>query len=132
MIEFGKENIECGKLPPCLLSCQEIIDEDAANNTLEIVVELNSGNIYKIVFEQYLMYLVRNESYTSWDNYEERSGNYFILFSKSRLLDILDTMIIHTEDHSFPGIGIHYGVYTCDHIIDIISAHEPEITEWHD
>ena len=132
MIEFGKGNIECGNFPPYLISCQEIIDEDSVNNTLEIVVEINSNSIYKIIFEQYLMYLVRNESYTSLDSYEERSGNYFILFNKSRLLDILDTMIIHTDDHSFPGIGIHYGVYTCDHIIDIISAHKPNIIERHD
>ena len=65
MIEFGKENKECGKIPPYVISCNEIIDEEHANNTLEIIVGVESGNVYKILFESYMMYLVRNESYTS-------------------------------------------------------------------
>ena len=37
-------------------------------------------------------------------------------------------LIIHTEDYSFPGRGHHYGIYTCDHIIDVISNDKPQIT----
>lgn len=45
MIEFGKENKECGKIPPYVISCNEIIDEEHANNTLEILVGVESGNV---------------------------------------------------------------------------------------
>ena len=49
------------------------------------------------------------------------------IFEKSRMLDMLDTLIIHTDDHSWPGIGKHFGVYTYEHIIDIISVYDPII-----
>ena len=40
MIEFGTENNECGKLPPYIISCKELIGEGEPLNTLviEIVV----------------------------------------------------------------------------------------------
>lgn len=131
MIEFGEENKECKNFSPDVISCKEIIGEDEANNTWEIVVSLSSGEVYKIIFEQYMMHLTRNESYTFWDKYEVYSGDYFVIFKKSRLLDILDKMIIHTDDCSYPGIGIHYGIFACDHIIDVITANEPKIIKWH-
>ena len=74
-----------------------------------------------------MLHLTRNESYTFWDEYEVRKGQYFIKFEKSRMLDMLDTLIIHTEDHSWPGVGKHFGIYACDHIIDVISANDPVI-----
>ena len=97
MIEFGTDNVECGKFPPYVISCNEIIGENEPLNTLVIEVGVESGSTYKIIFE------------------------------KSRMLDMLDTLIIHTDDHSWPGIGKHFGVYTCDHIIDIISVYDPII-----
>ena len=30
--------------------------------------------------------------------------------------------------YSFPRRGHHYGIYTCDHIIDVISNDKPQIT----
>lgn len=127
MIEFGTDNVECGKFPPYVISCNEIIGENEPLNTLEIEVGVESGSTYKIIFENYMLHLTRNESYTAWDDYEIRKGQYFIIFEKSRMLDMLDTLIIHTDDHSWPGIGKHFGVYTCDHIIDIISVYDPII-----
>lgn len=127
MIEFGTDNAECGKFPPYVISCNEIIGENEPLNTLEIEVGVESGSTYKIIFENYMLHLTRNESYTAWDDYEIRKGQYFIIFEKSRMLDMLDTLIIHTDDHSWPGIGKHFGVYTCDHIIDIISVYDPII-----
>ena len=127
MIEFGTDNVECGKFPPYVISCNEIIGENEPLNTLEIEVGVESGSTYKIIFENYMLHLTRNESYTVWDDYEIRKGQYFIIFEKSRMLDMLDTLIIHTDDHSWPGIGKHFGVYTCDHIIDIISVYDPII-----
>ena len=74
------------------------------------------------------MFLTRNESYTAFDKDEVRQGAYLIVFSKSNLMDFYDKVIIHTEDYSWPGLGTHYGVYTADHIIDVIADKEPIIS----
>jgi hypothetical protein len=80
--------------------------------------------LYRIHFDNYLMYQTKNESYTSYDPYEIRRGKGLVLLSKSRLLDSLDTFIIADligADYT------HYGIHTCDHIIDVISNREPTI-----
>ncbi len=74
------------------------------------------------------MHLTRNESYTAWNDDEIRQGNYLIVFTRSRLIDAYDDLIIHTENYSWPGRGTHYGVYTVDHIIDVLSNSTPIIT----
>lgn len=127
MIEFGTENTVCGKFPPYIISCKELIGEGEPLNTLVIEIGVENGGEYRITFESYMLHLTRNESYTFWDEYEVRKGQYFIKFEKSRMLDMLDTLIIHTEDHSWPGVGKHFGIYACDHVIDVISANDPVI-----
>ena len=74
------------------------------------------------------MHLTRNESYTAWNDDEIRQGNYLIVFTRSRLIDAYDDLIIHTENYSWLGRGTHYGVYTADHIIDVLSDSTPIIT----
>ncbi len=129
MIGFGKDNDEFGKVPPYLISCEERINiEGYAKNSLTIKLITDTGITLQIEFESYIMHLTRNESYTVWDNYEKRKGNYLLTFEKSRLIDFYDLVIAHTEDYSYPGRGTHYGVYTCDHIIDIIADNTPTIT----
>lgn len=127
MIEFGSDNDECKKYPPYIVSCKEAIGADEPSNTLIIEIELGCGSFYKIIFEDYMLHLTRNESYTAWDEYDIRKGLHFIIFERSRLLDMLDTLILHTVDHSWPGIGRHFGIYTFEHIIDVISANDPII-----
>lgn len=129
MIGFGKDNDEFGKVPPHLISCEERINiEGYAENSLTIKLITETGITLLIEFESYIMHLTRNESYTVWDNYESRKGNYLLVFEKSRLIDFYDLVIAHTEDYSYPGRGTHYGIYACDHIIDIIADSTPTIT----
>ncbi|MCD7810581.1 MAG: hypothetical protein LUG91_01840 [Ruminococcus sp.] len=127
MIGFGETNEEFGKVPPVLISIEEIKEGQYATNSLLIKIATETNIYISIKFESYIMHLTRNESYTVWDDYEVRNGNYLVKFSKSRLIDFYDVAIIHTEDYSFPGRGQHYGVYTGDHIIDIIADCIPEI-----
>ena len=115
--------------PPYLLSCEEIISDDTMKNSLLIKLVTDTGINLQIEIDNYIMHLTRNESYTAWDNYEIRKGNYLIIFEKSRLIDFLDDVIIHTDDYSYPGMGKHFGIYTCDHIIDVIADSIPIITK---
>ena len=83
----------------------------------------DENQTYEILFEGYILYQIRNESYCSWDDYEIRKGTYFILFEKSRLLDALPVL----TDCQFLSGWKHYGIYCQNHIIDVISCYEPEI-----
>ncbi len=89
----------------------------------------DKNNTYEIRFERYLMYQVRNESYCSWDHYEIRKGSSFIIFEKSRLLDMLPVITdCQILADTLPGEWKHYGIYCLNHIIDVISCNEPIIT----
>lgn len=114
MIEFGINNEE--------------------NNEAPFLISIEEGevNCVKFIFEHYILYQTRNESYCSWDNYEIRNGKYFIIFSKSRMLDFLSqiTDCGKLEDGTvYPGEWKHFGIYCQNHVIDIISCHEPTIRQ---
>ena len=129
MIGFGEDNEEFGNGVPSLVTCEEIKNtEGFADNSLLIQISTWSGIMIQIVFPGYIMHLTRNESYTAWDDYEIRKGKYLVIFERSRVMDFLDDVILQTEDYSWPGKGIHYGIYTARHIIDVIANCEPVIT----
>lgn len=88
---------------------------------------------FHIVFEDYIIYQVRNESYASFDALAQGSGVYLREFTKSHLLDYLPTATdaIQLEDDTFyPAPWKHYGIYTQNHIVDIIAQEEPTILYW--
>ncbi len=90
----------------------------------------NSDEVYEITFHRYILHQTRNESFCSWDEYEIRNGRYFILFEKSRLLDMLPMITDCQRDSdgaAYPGEWKHYGIYCQNHIIDVISHNEPTI-----
>lgn len=88
---------------------------------------------YEIIFTDYIVYQTRNESFCSFDREEIRKGNHLILFEKSKLLDSLKriTDARQFKDGSYyPGKWIHYGIYTQNHVIDVIAHKEPVIREY--
>lgn len=89
----------------------------------------DTENLYEIIFENYILYQCRNESYTSYDNREVRKGNYLIIFEKSRLLDYYQDVIFDFDYESEKSHRKHYGIYTQRHIIDVISNNEPVINK---
>ena len=90
----------------------------------------NESQIYEIYFESYLMYQTRNESYSCSDfNYDIRKGKGLIIFEKSRLLDYVGSVIdLNVAKHMWGRDELkHYGIYTLNNIIDIITLHDPII-----
>lgn len=94
-------------------------------------IEMDEENQYELCFRDYIVYQIRNESYCGYDKEEVRHGRYLILFESSKLLDRLGDIVPYTcqfEDGTyFPGKWVHYGIYTWQHIIDVISHNPPVI-----
>lgn len=86
-------------------------------------------NVYQISFERYIIYQCRNESYTSYDDSEIRKGKFLIIFDRSRLLDYYKDVIFDFDNEQTKRARKHYGIYTENHIIDVISNIPPTISK---
>ena len=155
MLEFGGENLEINeksRLAPFLLSLSDdqdltlrvVIafpkdgeagtDPESLNEKVKVLLDkcvpvgADMDQVYEIVFENYILYQMRNESYTSWDEYEVRKGRYLIVFERSRLLDYYEDAIFDFDsEETRKTQRKHYGIYTENHILDIISNEPPKI-----
>lgn len=112
------------------------VHEVCENTALEQIlshckpIEANPEQSFEIIFENYIMYQVRNESFCSFDSEKIRSGKFMIVFEKSKLLDYLmvSTDACQLDDGTFyPGEWKHYGIYTQSHIIDVVALDEPRV-----
>lgn len=93
-------------------------------------IESNPEQSFEIIFKNYIMYQVRNESFCSYASNEIRSGKFMFVFEKSKLLDYLmvSTDACQLDDGTFyPGEWRHYGIYTQSHIIDVVALDEPKV-----
>ena len=111
---------------------QKCITDDDNTKLNEILknaipVQADGDNIYEIVFERYIIYQCRNESYTAFDDTEIRSGKYLVIFEKSKLLDYYQDVIFDYDTDDIISQKKHYGIITANHIIDVISSLEPTI-----
>jgi len=107
-----RENIRVGSL--------EL--EDAGH-----IVVADGSSIYEIIFDQYVAYSVRNESYTQLDKEEEFEGRLACIYTKSKFLDYVRTSALASDD--YPGTFKHYGFNCLNHIVDIVSTSPPKIVE---
>lgn len=109
----------------------EELNEDLKNLMLESYpVYADENKVYEITFSNYITYQVRNESYCSWDDEEICRGNHLLIFEKSKLLEYFLTVTDCGQFENgdfYPAKWQHFGVYSEDHIIDIIACDEPVI-----
>ena len=120
MIGFGENNEEFGKLSPGLVSFEEQLicdDDDSRLNSLIIRLKTETGIKLRIQFDDYLMYMSRNESFTCGDEYEKHKGMWLVTFEKSRFLDMSNYVISDVNIFNSPGIRTHYGIYLWDYIL---------------
>ena len=127
MIGFGLENEEVKYINPYLIKCEEIITE-YPNNALRVVIEISENIQYEIIITNYIMYLVRNESYTAFDEYEVSNGKWLMIFKESHFLRHYEDFIAFPKDSVYPSIKNHLGIYTEFNLIDIITTSNSEIT----
>lgn len=85
-------------------------------------------NRYKITFRDYILYQVRNESYTVFDDYEVRKGKYFFIYERSRLLDALPQFVSAELVKALSPDGYaHYEICCQNHVVDVIAPAEPVV-----
>ena len=150
MIKFGKKYKNDNM--PYILNINDNID-----NVLKIIVSLpysgekgseasNTGNkyldeilkkaypvlidyneIYEITFESYIMYQTRNESFAYPDENSKVLGEYFTIIKNSSYLKMVKNITFYND--IFDNKYMHYGIFSWNHIIDIISAEEPKIAK---
>lgn len=115
--------------------------DEATRNTLQEIlararpIEVNENRQYEICFSGYILYQIRDESFCSFDPGEIRHGRYLITFEKSKFLSYLSSVTDASQfkDGSYyPGKWTHYGIYTQNHVIDVISHIPPVITVFED
>jgi hypothetical protein len=84
----------------------------------------NSSKWFEVVWDTYISFAVRNESFASSDD-EEWTGKVLRIFSRSKFLDFVSAGTFASVE--FPGPFVHYEIACLDHIIDIASLHPPTI-----
>ena len=148
MIKFGKKYKNDNM--PYILNINDNVD-----NILKIIVSLpysgekgseasNTGNknldeilkkaypvlidyneIYEITFESYIMYQTRNESFAYPNENSKISGEYFTIIKNSSYLKMVKNITFYND--IFDDKYIHYGIFSWNHVVDIISAEKPKI-----
>ena len=90
-------------------------------------VLIDYNEIYEITFESYIMYQTRNESFAYPDENSKISGEYFTIIKNSSYLKMVKNITFYND--IFDDKYIHYGIFSWNHVVDIISAEEPKIVK---
>lgn len=81
---------------------------------------------FRIRFAQYVAYSVRNESFASNAGDEVFEGRIARVYERSRFLEFVRAT---TLDHpTYPGPYKHYGLLCVEHVVDVASTRQPEVT----
>ena len=84
---------------------------------------------FEVVWDSYIAYAVRNESYCNWDEGEAFPGDGVIqLYSASKFLEFVANGTIASSD--YPGPFVHYQIVCSDHVVDVASEHPPTVRRW--
>ena len=90
-------------------------------------VLIDYNEIYEITFESYIMYQTRNESFAYPDEKSKVLGEYFTIIKNSSYLKMVKSITFYND--IFDDKYMHYGIFSWNHVIDIISAEEPKIVK---
>jgi hypothetical protein len=77
--------------------------------------------LFEVRWMRCTTYMIRDEAYVAPDAYDQFNGRRFVLFSKSRLLDLTKASSIA----ELIGPVRHWGIYCLNHVIDVVSNEDP-------
>lgn len=93
---------------------------------LRPIESTDQSRIFELTWNSYIAYSVRNESFTTVDDYEKiESGKLAVVYSKSRFLDFVTSGTFACDEH--PGPFHHFGFNCQNHIIDVAAAELPSV-----
>jgi hypothetical protein len=102
-------------LPGRIMSGTRAIESDATCRAFELVWRTD------------VSYSVRNESFVAPDDGEVWEGRLFCRYSRSHFLEYVARATFAGAD--YPGPLQHWGVNCLNHIVDVVSADEPQVRE---
>ena len=102
-----------------------VIEGLTLTNTRELIAD-EACAAYEVIFQNYVAYSVRNESFVTVDESEICTGRLFQTYSHSRFLDYVRVATFASDD--FPGKLEHYGINCLNHIVDVVSVSKPIIS----
>ena len=81
---------------------------------------------FEMIWDTYVAYSVRNESYSSADKREIFEGERIRVYSKSNFLEFIKQATFATD--AYPGPYQHVQVVCLDHVVDVAAVNPPGIT----
>ena len=94
--------------------------------TVKQVLLDGPGKEYEFHFNTYVTYSIVNESFSYFNDSEERIGRLFCIYSKSNYLDFVKSNTI--AEFVLEAEIKHYAINCLNHIINIASIEEPIVT----
>lgn len=88
---------------------------------------VEGSRLFEIIWDSYVAYSVRNESYVALDESETFSGRFARIYSKSHFLDYISRSTFACDQH--PGPLHHIGLVSECHVIDVISTESPQVRQ---
>lgn len=92
-----------------------------------LIKSTTGSRLFEIVWDFYVAYSVRNESYVNRGQSEIFSGRLARFYSKSHFLDYVSRATFACTDH--PGPLQHIGFVSECHIVDVASTQPPRVTQ---
>ena len=86
-----------------------------------------NSRLFEIVWDNYVAYLVTNESYATPGESEKFLGRFARCYSKSLFLDYISHATVACNE--YPGPLQHIGIVSEWHIIDVISTGLPRVSQ---
>jgi len=84
------------------------------------------ARLFELIWDSYVAYSIRNESYVVKDDAEEYAlGNLTRVYSKSKFLDYAASATIACDE--YPGPSQHVEIICECHIIDVVSTTVPSV-----
>jgi hypothetical protein len=117
-----------------LIEEAEVLPEEVAiriagteMGTGHLVRSTANSRLFEIVWDNYVVYFVTNESYATPSESEKFSGRFARCYSKSLLLDYISHATVASNE--YPGPLQHIGIVSECHIVDVISTGLPRVRQ---
>lgn len=89
----------------------------------------DDSRMMSVRFPQSITWQVVDESFTTWDDNEERDDKSVLqVLTRSKYLDYVNAN--HGWYRDILGEAKHYRVWTSDEVVDVVSCEEPVVEPW--